>query len=164
MIRSFVVAVAQNGVIGHTNGLPWRLPADLAFFKRLTMGHPIIMGRKTHESIGKPLPGRLNVVVTRTAGFQAPGCVVVGSLEEAYRAAGDASEVFIIGGAQIYDAAFSAADRIYLTEVESQITGDTYFPRFDRRDWLETVLETHGRDDRHAHSTRIVRLDRRRAA
>jgi dihydrofolate reductase len=163
MIRSFVVAVARNGVIGRTNGLPWRLPADLAFFKRVTMGHPIIMGRKTYESIGKPLPGRLNIVVTRSAGFQAPGCTVVGTLEEAYRAAGDAPEVFIIGGAQIYEAAFATADRIYLTEVESQVEGDTFFPRFDRNRWDETVLETHGRDERHAHSMRIVRLDRKRA-
>jgi dihydrofolate reductase len=163
MIRSFVVAAARNGVIGHTNGLPWRLPADLAFFKRLTMGHPIIMGRKTYESIGKPLPGRLNIVVTRSAGFQAQGCTVVGTLEEAYRAAGDAPEVFIIGGAQIYEAAFATADRIYLTEVESRVEGDTFFPRFDRNEWVETALETHGRDERHAHSMRIVRLDRKRA-
>lgn len=164
MIRSFVVAVARNGVIGHTNGLPWRLPADLAFFKRLTMGHPIIMGRKTYESIGKPLPGRLNIVVTRSPDFKAPGCTVVATLDAAYRAAGAVDEVFIIGGAQIYDAAFAAADRIYLTEVESEIEGDTYFPLFDRRDWVETVLEVHARDERHAHSMRIVRLDRKRAA
>ena len=162
MTRSFVVAVARNGIIGHTNGLPWRLPADLAFFKRLTMGHPIIMGRKTYESIGKPLPGRLNVVVTRSPGFVAPGCTVVDTLEAAYRAAGEAPEVFIIGGAQIYEAAFAAADRIYLTEVESDIEGDTYFPRFDRREWEETVLERHGVDGHHAHSMRIVRLDRKR--
>jgi dihydrofolate reductase len=163
MTRSFVVAVARNGIIGHTNGLPWRLPADLAFFKRLTTGHPIIMGRKTYESIGKPLPGRLNIVVTRSPGFVAPGCTVVGTLEAAYRAAGEAPEVFIIGGAQIYEAAFPSADRIYLTEVESDIEGDTYFPRFDRREWDETVLERHGVDPRHAHSMRIVRLDRKRA-
>ena len=162
MIKSFVVAVASNGVIGHTNGLPWRLPADLAFFKRLTMGHPIVMGRKTYESIGKALPGRTNIVVTRSPGFQAPGCVVVDSLEGAYRAAGDAKEVFVIGGAQVYDAAFPTADRIYLTEVESAIEGDTYFPRFDRGAWTETELEHHARDERHAHSMRIVRLDRKR--
>ena len=161
MIRSFVVAVARNGVIGHTNGLPWRLPADLAFFKRLTMGHPIIMGRKTHESIGKALPGRLNIVVTRTPGYAAPGCTVVDTVEAAYVAAAGADEVFVIGGAQVYDAAFDSADRIYLTEVEAQIAGDTYFPRFDRRDWTETVLERHARDERHAHSMRIVRLDRK---
>lgn len=162
MIRSFIVAVARNGVIGHTNGLPWRLPADLAFFKRVTMGHPIIMGRKTYESIGRPLPGRTNIVVTRSPGFAAPGCIVVGSLEEAYRAAGDAQEAFVIGGAQVYEAAFSGADRIYLTEVEADIEGDTWFPRFDRGQWTETELERHGRDERHAHAMRIVRLDRKR--
>ncbi len=162
MVRSFVVAVARNGVIGHTNGLPWRLPRDLAFFKRLTMGHPIIMGRKTYESIGKPLPGRLNIVVTRSPGFRAPGCTVVSSPEEAYRAAGGAGEVFVIGGAQLYAAALPSADRIYLTEVESEIEGDTYFPAFDRSRWSETELERHARDERHAHSMRIVRLDRAR--
>lgn len=163
MIRSFVVAVARNGVIGHTNGLPWRLPADLAFFKRLTMGHPIIMGRRTYESIGKPLPGRLNIVVTRSPGFHAPGTTVVASLDAAYRAAGDAAEIFVIGGAQLYAAAFPTADRIYLTEVESEIEGDTHFPAFERSEWKETELERHGRDERHAHSMRIVRLDRKPA-
>jgi dihydrofolate reductase len=162
-LRSIVVAVARNGVIGHTNGLPWRLPADLAFFKRLTMGHPIIMGRLTWESIGKALPGRHNIVVTRTPGFQAPGATVVGSLEAAYRAAGDTPEVFVIGGAQLYEAAFADVDRIYLTEVESDVEGDTRFPSFDRAAWQETELERHGRDERHAHSMRIVRLDRGRS-
>lgn len=162
MIRSFVVAVARNGVIGHANGLPWRLPADLAFFKRITMSHPIVMGRKTYESIGKPLPGRTNIVVTRSPGFSAPGCVVVDSLAAAYRAAGDAKEVFVIGGAQIYEAALPDADRIYLTEVESEIDGDTWFPKIDRSEWIETELERHAPDDRHAHAMRIVRLDRKR--
>ena len=161
MIRSFVVAVARNGVIGHTNGLPWRLPADLAFFKRLTMGHPVIMGRLTYQSIGKALPGRLNIVVTRTPGFEAPGATVVDSLDAAYRAAGDAAEVFVIGGARIYAAALPTADRIYLTEVQSEIVGDTLFPAFDRSAWRETELERHGRDERHAHPMRIVRLDRK---
>ncbi len=160
MIRSFVVAAARNGVIGRGNALPWRLPEDLAFFKRLTMGHPIIMGRKTYESIGKPLPGRLNIVVTRSA-FQAPGCTVVDSLEAAYRAAGDADEVFVIGGAQIFEAALPSADRIYLTEIESAIDGDTYFPRFDRSQWSEKELGRHGVDESHAHPMRIVRLDRK---
>ena len=164
MVKSFVVAVARNGVIGHTNGLPWRLPADLAFFKRLTMGHPIIMGRKTYESIGRPLPGRLNIVVTRLPGYHAKGCTVVGSIDAAYVAAGSAEEVFVIGGAQVYEAALARADRIYLTEVESDIEGDTLFPRFDRQGWVETELERHPRDARHAHSMRIVRLDRKKRA
>ncbi len=163
MIRSFVVAVARNGVIGHTNGMPWHLPSDLAFFKRLTMGHPIVMGRKTHESIGKPLPGRTNIVITRDRAFRAPGCVVVDSLEAAYRAAGDVDEVFVIGGAQVYDAAMATIDRIYLTEVEAEIEGDTWFPAFDRSQWTEVELARQGIDERHALTTRTVRLDRRRA-
>jgi dihydrofolate reductase len=163
MIRSLVVAVARNGVIGHTNGLPWRLPGDLAFFKRLTMGHPVIMGRRTYESIGKPLPGRHNIVLTRSPGFEAAGCTVVDSLEAAYLSAGAVDEVFVIGGAQLYATAFAGADRIYLTEVESEIEGDTYFPPFDRSAWNETQLERQGRDERHAHAIRIVRLDRKPA-
>src|SRR6185369_8110113 len=111
MIRSFVVAAARNGVIGQGNRMPWHLPSDLAFFKRLTMGHPVVMGRKTYESIGKPLTGRKNIVITRDPAFQAPGCVVVDSLDAAYRAAGDAGEVFVIGGAQVYEAAMPTVDR-----------------------------------------------------
>ena len=163
MIRSLVVAVARNGVIGHTNGMPWHLPSDLAFFKRLTMGHPIIMGRKTHESIGKPLPGRVNIVITRDRAFRAPGCVVVDSLEAAYRAAGDVEEVFVIGGAQVYDVAMATIDRIYLTEVEGSIEGDTWFPPFDRSQWTEVELSRQAIDERHALATRTVRLDRKRA-
>src|ERR1041385_2452426 len=98
MRRSLVVAMSRNRAIGRNNQLPWRLPADLAFFKRVTMGHPVIMGRRTYESIGQPLPGRRNIVVSGQKGFQAPGCVVVPSMEEAYRAAGSADEVSIIGG------------------------------------------------------------------
>ena len=164
MIRSFVVAAARNGVIGQTNRMPWHLPSDLAFFKRITMGHPVVMGRKTYESIGKPLPGRKNIVITRDPAFQAPGCVVVDSLDAAYRAAGDVDEVFVIGGAQVYEAAMPTVDRIYLTEVEAQIEGDTWFPRFDRSQWAETELATQGLDERHALTTRTVRLDRKRPA
>lgn len=162
MIRSFVVAVARNGVIGHTNGMPWHLPSDLVFFKRLTMGHPIIMGRKTHESIGKPLPGRMNIVITRDPALRAPGCVVVDSLEAAYRAAGGVDEVFVIGGAQVYGAAMATIDRIYLTEVEAEIEGDTWFPAIDRSQWTEVELSRQGIDERHALATRTVRLDRKR--
>ena len=162
MKRSLIVARARNGVIGHTNGLPWRLPADIAFFKKTTLGHPIIMGRRTYESIGKPLPGRLNIVVTRSPGFAAPGCVVVDSLAAAYRAAGDVPEVMIIGGGQIYEAALPDADRIYLTEVEAEIAGDTVFPPLDPNAWDVTELGRQDIDERHAHAMRFVRLDRRR--
>src|SRR5215831_8230091 len=102
MRRSLVVAMSRNRVIGRDNQLPWRLPADLAFFKRTTSGHPVIMGRKTYESIGKPLPGRTNVVITGQRDYVAPGCIVVHSLDEAYRAAGDSDEVFVIGGSALF--------------------------------------------------------------
>lgn len=159
---SLVVAVSRNRVIGRDNQLPWRLPADLAFFKRVTMGHPVIMGRRTYESIGKPLPGRLNLVVTHQAAFPAPGCVVVQSLGEAYARTQDAPEVCVIGGSAIFAETLPIADRIYLTEVDAEVEGDTFFPEFDRSQWIETELERHGIDERHALPFRIVQLDRRR--
>ncbi|QJR10311.1 Dihydrofolate reductase type 3 [Usitatibacter rugosus] len=164
MIRSYVVAATRNRVIGKGNGMPWHLPSDLAFFKKITMGHPIVMGRKTHESIGKALPGRTNIVITRDPAFKAPGCVVVDSLEAAYRAAGDVDEVFVIGGAQIFEAGMPGVDRIYLTDIDAQIEGDTWFPPFDRSQWVETELARQGVDERHAFATRTVRLDRKRPA
>ena len=161
MQRSLVVAMSRNRVIGRDNQLPWRLPADLAFFKRITIGKPVIMGRKTYESIGKPLPGRHNLVVTRQAGYAAPGCTVVPSMEAAYRAAGDAAEVSIIGGSSIFEEALPEADVIYLTEVDAEVAGDVYFPPFDRTRWRETELERHAADERHAYQFRILKLERR---
>lgn len=163
MRRSLVVAMSQNRVIGRDNRLPWRLPADLAFFKRVTMGHPVIMGRRTYESIGKPLPGRLNIVVSRQAGFEAPGCVVAGSLEDAYRAAGDAGEVSIIGGSSVFEEALPRVDTIYLTEVQADVEGDVFFPDFDRSQFSEAELERHAADERHAYPFRILRLERSKA-
>ena len=156
--------MARNRVIGRDNQLPWRLPADLAYFKRVTMGHPIIMGRRTYESIGRPLPGRLNIVVSRTPQFGAPGCTVVPSLADAWRAAGDAEEVCVIGGTSIFAEALPAADRIHLTEVEAEVPGDTWFPEFDRGEWTEREVERHAPDERHAYPFRIVVLERRPAA
>ncbi len=160
--RTLVVAISRNGVIGRDNALPWRLPADLAYFKRVTMGKPVIMGRRTHESIGKPLPGRQNIVVSRNPGYVAPGCVVVPSLEAAYRAAGDADEVCVIGGTSLFEAALPDADRILLTEVDADVEGDTFFPPLDRSQWRETEVERHGLDERHPYPFRIVELDRHR--
>lgn len=160
---SLVVAMARNRVIGRDNALPWRLPEDLAYFKRVTMGHPIVMGRRTYESIGRPLPGRLNIVVSRNKDFPAPGCRVVGSIDEAWRAAGDADEVSVIGGTSIFDAALARADVIHLTEVDAVVEGDTWFPAFDRREWQEHEVLRHGADARHEHPFRIVRLERKRA-
>jgi dihydrofolate reductase len=161
MRKSLVVAMARNRVIGRDNALPWRLPAELAHFKRVTMGHPIIMGRRTYQSIGRPLPGRLNIVVSRDRGFVAPGCTVVDSLESAYEAAGEADEVSIIGGTSLFEAALPTADCIHLTEVDADVEGDTWFPELDRSHWDEKEIERHPPDDRHAYAFRILRLERR---
>jgi len=140
---SLIVAMAKNRVIGVNNTLPWHLPADLKHFKSLTMGHHIVMGRRTYESIGKPLPGRTSVVVTRNAGYSAPGVIAVNSLEAAISACGDDNEIFVIGGAELYLQAITLADRIYLTEIGANIRGDVYFPEFKRDEWLETSREIH---------------------
>jgi dihydrofolate reductase len=161
MRLSLVVAVARNGVIGRDNRLPWRLPDDLAYFKRVTMGHPVVMGRRTWQSIGKPLPGRTNIVVTHDPGFRAPGCVVAHSLAEAWRAAEGADEACVIGGTSLFAETLPLADVIHLTEVEADVEGDTYFPGFDRGAWTETEVERHAADARHAYPFRIVRLERR---
>jgi len=161
MRRALVVAMSRNGVIGRGNRLPWRLPADLAFFKRVTIGQPVIMGRKTYESIGKPLPGRLNIVVSTKPDYQAPGCTVAHSMDEAYAAAGAAKDVAIIGGNAIFAEALPVADVIYLTQVDADVEGDVFFPSFDRSQWREVELERHARDERHAYPFRIVRLERK---
>ena len=153
--------MARNRVIGRDNRLPWRLPEDLAYFKRVTLGHPVIMGRRTWESIGRPLPGRLNIVVSRNPGYRAPGAVVVPSLDEAWRAAGDADEACVIGGTSLFEEALPVADRIHLTEVDAEVEGDTCFPDFDRSQWLEREVARHPRDERHEYPFRIVVLERR---
>jgi dihydrofolate reductase len=138
---SLVAALAKNRVIGANNTLPWRLPEDLKRFKALTMGHPIIMGRKTHQSIGRALPGRLNIVVTRNADFAAAGCTVVDSPAAAIAACKGVDEAFVIGGAELYRAWMDTADRMYLTEIDQDFAGDAWFPEFDRARWQETARE-----------------------
>jgi dihydrofolate reductase len=157
---SLIAAMAENRVIGVNNTLPWHLPDDLKRFRRLTTGHAVIMGRKNYESIGKPLPQRRNVVVTRRADFQAPGCVVVHSVEEALAAAGDDPEVFVIGGAEIYREMLARADRLYLTLVHAHIAGDTLFPEFDLREWRETARERQEPDDRHRYACSYITYER----
>ena len=164
MIRTLVVAMARNRVIGRDNQLPWRLPDEIAYFKRVTMGHPIVMGRRTYESIGKPLPGRQNIVVTHDRAYKAPGCTVVGSLAEAWEAAGDAAEVCVIGGTSLFRESLPIADRIHLTLVEAEVAGDTYFPEFDRGEWRETEVMRHAADERHAYPFRILLLERKPGA
>lgn len=162
VIRSLVVAMARNRVIGRDNALPWKLPDDLAYFKRVTMGRPVVMGRRTYESIGKPLPGRDNIVVTHRSALHAPGCIVVHSLDGAWKAAASAQEVCVIGGTSLFSETLPVADVIHLTEVEAEVEGDTYFPEFDRGAWRETEVARHDADARHAYPFRIVRLERRR--
>jgi len=149
MRRSIIVAAAENGVIGVDNRLPWRLPADLARFKQLTMSHHLIMGRKTYESIGRPLPGRITVVLTRTAGFDVPGVVVARSLDDAFAQAaarGD-DEPFVCGGAEVYAQALGVCDRAYVTVVERQYTGDAIFRGLDAAEWELVALEPHAEAD-----------------
>jgi dihydrofolate reductase len=133
-----VAAVAANGVIGARGKLPWHLPEDLKHFKALTLGHPVIMGRKTWESLGRALPGRENIVVTRAAGYQAPGASVAASLDAALALCIGESVAFVIGGAALYAAALPIADGLVLTEIHHDFEGDTHFPVFDRKAWRET--------------------------
>ncbi|WP_244815521.1 dihydrofolate reductase [Caballeronia sp. Lep1P3] len=142
---TLIVARARNGVIGRDNQLPWRLPEDLAFFKRTTMGAPIIMGRKTHESIGRPLPGRRNIVVTRDAGRRYEGCDTVTSIDDALAlaAADGATEAFLIGGAQLYADAIGRAAKMIVTEIDADFDGNTRFPAPDASLWREVSRETH---------------------
>ena len=138
---ALIVAAARNGVIGSGNKMLWRVPEDFAHFKRTTMGHPIVMGRKTWESIGRPLPGRRNVVVTRNADYRAEGAEVVPSLEEAFRTLADTDTVFVIGGGEIYRQALPAADVVGLTKIDADFEGDTTFPELPESEWTTEVLE-----------------------
>lgn len=138
---SLIVAASRNGVIGANNKLPWKLPADLKRFKQLTMGHPILMGRKTFESIGKPLPGRTNIVITRQKGFKCCGTTVVHSVEEALLICENEKQTFVIGGAEIFKQALPFADRIYLTRIEKDFEGDIRLFEIDPAVWKETSRE-----------------------
>ena len=163
MLRSLIVARARNGTIGKDNGMPWHLPADLAHFKRTTLGCPVIMGRRTWDSIGRALPGRRNIVVSRTPGFHAPGAEVVASLADAWRAVAGAEEAFVIGGAQLYEEALAVADRIYLTDIAGDVAGDTFFPPLPPGAWRETVLGEHPADDRNPFALRFLLIERQEA-
>lgn len=160
-VISLIAAVAANGVIGRDGGLPWRLPADLRRFKDLTMGKPILMGRKTWLSLGRPLPGRRNIVLTRDAAFRADGAVVAHAIDEALCAAESAEEIMVIGGAEVYRALLPPARRLYLTEVKARVEGDARFPAWDRGAWREISREEHAADERHAHAFSFVVLERR---
>ena len=143
---SMIVARSRNHVIGRGNQMPWKISADLQFFKRVTMGHPVIMGRKTWESIGRPLPGRRNIIVSRNADYQATGGELVGSLDEALKSLSEFDRVFVIGGEQLFKQSFDKADRLYITEIEIDVDGDTYFEIPDPGNWqeIDRVAEKEG--------------------
>jgi dihydrofolate reductase len=159
---SLVVAASENDVIGRDNALPWHLPADLKHFKAVTMGKPIVMGRKTWESIGRPLPGRLNIVISRNRALSIPGVEVVGSFDEALARAGDAPEVAVIGGAELFRAALPLASRIYFTRVHGTVPGETKFPALDPSQWREVDRAHHPADEKHAYAMTFTTLERAR--
>jgi len=162
-----IAAFAQNRVVGINNTLPWHLPEDLKYFKRTTSGKAIIMGRKTYDSIGRPLPNRTNIVISRNSDFQADGVRVVASLEAAIELAkevnfiNDVKEVMIIGGASIYEAALPIADRLYLTHVHAEIEGDAYFPEVNFKQWLEVSREDYQASDKNPYDYSFVVYDKK---
>lgn len=159
---SIIVATDDHGGIGLGGALPWHLPEDLKRFKALTMGKPVVMGRRTHDSIGRPLPGRHNIVVSREPGLRIEGCTVVDSLADALAAAGAVPEVVVIGGAEIYRLALPLAGTVHLTRVHATVGADTFLPALDAADWEEVAREERAADERHAHAMSFVTLRRRR--
>lgn len=158
---SFIVAMDENGVIGKDNDLPWYLPNDLKYFKEVTSGHNIIMGRKTFESIGRPLPNRKNIILTRDESYQADGCVVVHSMKELEPYLQE-DEVFLIGGAELFNIALPRADRLYITRIHDTFEGDTYFPNIDLTKW-ELIEQTPGKtDERNLHDHTFLIYERKR--
>ena len=143
MIISLIAAMGSNNVIGHDNSIPWKLPNDMKRFKELTTGKPVIMGRKTFESIGRPLPNRINIIITRDKNYKAIGCIVVHSAADALKAAKGSQEAMVIGGAEIYRQFLPIANRMYLTFIDKNFEGDAYFPEFNKHEWKETSRESH---------------------
>jgi dihydrofolate reductase len=159
---SLIVAMAKNRVIGADNKIPWHLPNELKLFKRLTMGHHIVMGRKTYDSIARLLPGRTTVIVTRRSDYEVPGALIAHSVAEAIAACEGDEEIFVIGGADLFRETVAIADRIYLTTVDAEPTGDTFMPDVDMSEWNEASAEAFDKDDKHAHSYRLAVLDRKK--
>lgn len=163
---SLIVAAARNGAIGRGGALPWHLPADLKRFKQLTLGKPILMGRKTFDSIGRPLPGRANIVITRDRSYAPAGVTVVHGFDDALGKAREAAkqlgadEIVVIGGADIFRLALPVADRLHLTEVHADVRGDTFFPAFDRAEWAETLREDRKSDGADGMAYSFVVLER----
>lgn len=158
---SLIAAMAQNRTIGINNTLPWRLPGELKYFKAVTMGHHILMGRKTYESIGKPLPGRTTVIITRNADYTAEGCTIANSIDAAIHASASDNEIFFVGGAELYSQALAIADRLYLTEIQKNYEGDAHFPAFDYHQWHEVNREKHKTDEPDGLEFHFVVYDRK---
>lgn len=160
MVLSLIVAASENNVIGAAGGMPWHLPADLKHFKATTMGKPIVMGRRTFEAIGRALPGRRSIVVTRNASFSAPGVETAASLEAALELTGEAEEIMVTGGGELYRAALPLAQRIYLTRIHATVEGDTFFPELTPSDWHEVAHEDYAPDEKNAHTLSFITLER----
>jgi dihydrofolate reductase len=158
---SLIVAMASNRVIGADNKMPWHLSADLKRFKNITMGSPILMGRKTHESIGKALPGRTNIVISRNSNYQAQGCQVYSDIPSALDSFPECQEIFVIGGASLYETMLPEAESIYLTQIHQSFSGDTYFPEIDSSDWVEVEHERIDNDPDVAFSYSFIKLKRK---
>ncbi len=159
MIISMIAAMADNRIIGKDNQMPWHLPADFVWFKRCTMGKPVVMGRKTYESIGRPLPGRQNIVISRDNSLSIEGVTTVTSIEQALEAAGDVEEVMIIGGGAIYAACLPMANKLYVTHIDAAIEGDTQFPDWGKK-YRETYSETYQADEKNAYNMRFTVLEK----
>ncbi|MDG1708699.1 MAG: dihydrofolate reductase [Emcibacteraceae bacterium] len=163
---SLIVAAAENGIIGKDNDMPWKISSDLKYFKKVTLYKPVIMGRKTYDSIGKPLPDRPNIVITRDTTFTREGVITAHTLEMALDVASSMAEavgqreVMIIGGAQIYALSLPIADRLYLTRIHAEIEGDTSFPDLDEKEWLEYSREDHEKGEKDSHDYSFIVLDR----
>jgi dihydrofolate reductase len=156
---SLIFAMGKNNALGYKNKMPWHLPADFAYFKRVTMGQPVIMGRKTFESIGKPLPGRENIVITRSKSFSHQGCIVVDSVDKAIELV-KGKEAFIIGGAEIYIAFLPMADKLYITEIDNEFEADTYFPKIEYSKWSLALCEPGVKDEKNPFDYKFLVYER----
>ena len=153
---SIITAMDQNRLIGRDNALPWHLPADLAFFKKTTLGKPILMGRKTYESIGRPLPGRQNIIISRDPNYRIDGCDTATGIEHALEMIKNQPEAMLIGGSSLYQQTIDLADKLYITFIHSQFEGDAWFPEIPSQNWVESAREDHSADDKNAYNYSFV--------
>ena len=161
MIISLIVAMDENRVIGYKNKLPWNLPSELKYFRETTKSKPVIMGRKTHESIGRPMPERLNIIITRNENYRTDNCAVVNNVQDAIKAAKGSSEIMVIGGAEIYKLFLPVANRLYITKVHGTFKGDTYFPEFNEGEWIKAKEKFFQKDNENEYSYTIMVLERK---